>query len=225
MEASLQHTSMQHIGNHGIRLVRFLSDMSLADVEFSQHNFSERVGRLIDIGDSMRLSALHDSIKVIKVDPNPKSSINASESLKKEVLRVRQLLMKSIAKSFTEPEGAHRIKLPIFNNGMSQQQLTTFDPYHHFYLSHQREFELKIKTLQRRVRDRLCDISTELAQLATLDEAVRDSMLQQTRKHLSVIPKLLGKRFDCMWQANQAQTVSHEAERLVEENPEQATAG
>jgi len=180
----------------GTRLLQFLSDMAVSEVPFTQTHFSERLGRLIDIGESMKLSAFHDDLPGIIAQPTTEAKSKDGTSPKKEVLRIRQLLIKSIAESFVAPERGSRIELPTLKADTPLDQLATFEPYQRFYLSHQREFENKLQRLQSRVKSLVSEFSNDLAQLAALDEVIRITLLPHTRKYLTVIPKLLEKRFD-----------------------------
>jgi len=196
----MTEASAQQIDLHGTRLVRFLSELAVSDVEFSHENFSERLGRLIDFGESMRLSALHDKLPGMHFEAGPISC----ESLKEEVLRLRMSLVQSVVRSFASVSGAGRIKLPTLNAATPFDKLATFEPYHRFYAAHQREFETRIQTLQLGIRQKVSGVSKELAQLAALDEAVRDTLSIHSRKQLAVIPQLLGKRFDLLWREYQS---------------------
>lgn len=194
----MTEASLQNIEIPGTRLLRLLSDMAVSEISFTQTHFSERLGRLIDIGESMKLSAFHDQLQEIVVEPDTKTRTSATA--KEEVLRIRLLLVKSIVESFVPSDGSTRIELPTLKAGVPLEQLATFDPYQGFYLAHQREFEYKLQRLQLRVRSMVNSISTDMAQLAALDEVIRNTLLPHTRKCLSVIPKLLGKRFDFLLQ-------------------------
>lgn len=191
---------MQNIDMPGTRLLRYLSDMAVSEVSFTQTHFSERLGRLIDIGESMKLSAFHDRLQGVMVETNTNTKNQASASPKEEVLRIRLLLVKSVVESFVPSDGSARVELPVLKAGIPLEQLATFEPYQRFYLSHQREFEYKLQRLQSRVRGIMSVLSTDMAQLVALDEVIRNTLLPHTRKSLTVIPKLLGKRFDFLLQ-------------------------
>jgi hypothetical protein len=181
--------------------------MAVSESSGLQVNLSERLGQLIDIGGSMRLSALHDDLTRIAVNNKAANS----RVPKEEVLRVRSLLIKSILESFQPGPVAGHLKLPILKPGVALTQLATFEPYRRFYLSHQREFEYKIQRLQFRVRDLLADISNELAQLCLMDDVIRDILVPHTRKYIATIPKLLGKRFETHLQSYLSQAPEAQA--------------
>jgi hypothetical protein len=181
--------------SHGTRLSRLLSELAVTDVQLAHSHFSERLGRLIDFGDSMRLSSVHADLRQLAFEPGPA----AAAALRDEVGEVRLSLVRFVVEGFNLGAGAERVRLPAPSNGLSLEALSTFEPYHRFYAAHQREFEVKIQSLQRRVRDGVTGVSAELARLAKLDEAVRDMLSMQVRKYLAVIPVLLGKRFEFLY--------------------------
>ncbi len=182
---------------HATRLVRLLSDLAGSEVAFAQGNFAERLGGLVDFGDSMRLSALHDKLGKLQVEPGP-ISVGA---LQAALAQVRLGLVRSVVESFVAGAGSGRVKLPALKRDVSLDQLAGFEPYHRFYASHQREFEVRIQTLQLQVRDALAGATSELARLAALDEALRDTLAAHVRKRLACIPPLLGKRFEALREA------------------------
>ena len=148
----------------------------------------------------MRLAALHDRLGGMIVEPGA-ASVDAA---REEFLRVRMSLMRSVVGSFSQAAGPARIKLPSLEAGVPLDKLASFEPYHHFYAAHQREFASRIQALQLSVRDAISALSAELAQLAALDEALRDSLATHTRKNLAHIPKLLARRFDFLLRENQS---------------------
>lgn len=208
---------LRHIDRHGTRLVRVLSDLAVSSVEFSHKNLSEQLGQLIDFGDSMRLSALHDRLRTFHVEPTP----SCSETLREDVLRVRMALVRSVIESFVPAAGSARVKVPTLKSGIPFEQLIEFEPYYRFYAFHQREFESKIQTLQLKIRDAVSGMSVELAQLAVLDEAVRDMLSMHIRKYLAVVPQLLGKRFDCLLQEYRQLQAEAGPEAAVEQPAEE----
>jgi len=174
------------------RLLRLLAELELADVAGSGVNLAERLGRLIDFGDSMRLSAELDRIRRLQADP---AAPEYDGGARQELLQLRLRLLQSVADSFAASARA-RIKLPMPDQGGAPEKLLTFEPYHRFYAAHQREFEARIQSLQLRVRERLSATSSALARLAALDEMLRDTLSLHLRRQLALLPQLLGRRFD-----------------------------
>ena len=192
--------SLQKIDLHGTRLTRYLSGMAVLNKDFLPANLSERLGRLLDIGASMRLAALHDELGGMIFEPGAA----AADTAREEALRVRMSLMRSVVGSFSQAAGPARIKLPSLETGVPLEKLASFEPYHHFYAAHQREFASRIQTLQLGVRDAVGAVSAELAQLAALDEAIRDGLATYAQQNLVHIPQLLARRFDFLLQEHQS---------------------
>ncbi|MFT5446683.1 MAG: hypothetical protein ACI9DC_001853 [Gammaproteobacteria bacterium] len=180
----------------GTRLVRFLADLAVSDVALSHENFTDRLGRVINIKESLRLLAFHDQLSMTPYEP----SSSSCEGLSQEVLRARRTMVQTVVTSFASEVGPARLQLPTLKADTALDELAKFQPYHRFYIAHQREFESKIHSLQRRVRVLVSGLSRELAQLAALDAAVWDILSMHTHNQLAVIPQLLGKRFDFLQQ-------------------------
>ena len=219
----MSEPSPPHLALHGTRLLRLLADLAVTTVPHSQHNLSERLGRLIDFGDSMRLAMLHDKLRSLQVEPDPARGAAVKDTLLRARLALVQTLVDSFAPAAPAPSaGVGRIKLPRIENGIPFAQLITFEPYYRFYAAHQRELEGRIQTLQIQVRDAAAAVSVELAQLAALDEALRDTLAVPIRQGLAVIPQLLGRRFDALRQegAGTAADLSEEARLAIWSRPD-----
>jgi len=210
----MTEAALQQISLNGTRLIRILAQLQVSNLAFSHERFAERLGGVIDFGDSVRLSGLLD-----KIGSMPDETGAASDQdPRADLLHVRMSLARSVAEGFVPDVGMSRLKLPTLKSGVPLEDLTRFEPYHRFYAAHQREFEVKIQSLQLRVRDGVSGVSAEAARLAALDEAVRDTLSMHTRKYLAVIPQLLGKRFDFLQQQHQSR---QEASGESIEQPEQ----
>lgn len=180
------------------RLVRLLTGLGVTQVKTRSGGFAERLGAVIDFGDSMRLAAFHDELRKRDFEPGPGVAVQ----LREELLQERLALVQGVLQSFVPGAGKVRPKLPSFAADAGEDSLPTFEPYHRFYAAHQREFESRIQALQLRVREGAGGQSRELGQLVALDEAMRDICAVQTRKSLALIPKLLGRRFEALLQAH-----------------------
>ena len=185
-------TVPRHFGLHGTRLLRLLADLAVVDGAGPHPNLSEGLGRLIDFGDSLRLSLVLDRLPLIEVEP----AGTGGASIQDPLLRVRRALVEAVLDSFAPAARGTRLALPRLERGVPLEELVTFEPYQRFYAAHQRAMEARIQTLQLQVRQEVAALSVELAQLAALDEAVRDSLAMPTRRSLAVIPRLLGQRFE-----------------------------
>lgn len=203
--------ALPHVSLNGSRLIRFLTELSVSDVEVPHKQFTERLGRLINFSDSIALSEAHGAAFKAEFVPDEvsteistdSSSGVGKEAAKEEFLRVREALVQSIVQSFVPNAGSATVKLPIPKADAPLETLKAFEPYHRFYAAHQREIDFKVQNLQSVVRDIASGSSKELAQLAALDGALGDVLSTHTRKLFAVTPKLLGKRFDSLLQEQQ----------------------
>ncbi len=181
-----------NVSLNGSRLIRFLSELAVSDVEVSHQQFTETLGQLISFSDAITLSAVHSKLPKMVFEPTEVTS----ESVRAEFLRVREVLVKSVIKSFTPNTGPSTISLPVPKADTTLDKALSYEPYQRFYARHQREIDFKVESLQLFVRDGVSGLSLELAQLAELDAALGGVLALHTRRAFAVIPKLLGKRFE-----------------------------
>ncbi len=184
--------SSPNVSLNGSRLIRFLSDLAVSDVEVSHKQFTEKLGQLVSFSDAITLSAVHSKLSKMAFEPTEASS----ESVRAEFLRVREVLVKSIIMSFTFSTRPSTIPLPVPKADTPRDKAMAYEPYQRFYARHQREIDFKVQSLQLYVRDGVSGLSLELAQLVALDTALGDVLAVHTRRLFAVIPKLLSKRFE-----------------------------
>ncbi len=177
----------------GNRLIGVLAELAVLDGNCSERQFTERLGSLVDFGDSMRLAGLLDGLGKQPFESAPASR----ESLREELLRLRLSLVQSVVDSFAGGADT-KIKLPTSDPEVAREKLFGFEPYHRFYAAHQRNAEYKIQSLQLKLRDAVAGVSPELARLVGLDEGLRDLLAAHVRRSLASIPKLLGRRFEIL---------------------------
>ena len=180
-----------NVSLNGSRLIRFLSDLAVSDVEVSHKQFTEKLGQLVSFSDAITLSAVHSKLSKMAFEPTEASS----ESVRAEFLRVREVLVKSIIMSFTLSTRPSTIPLPVPKADATPDKAIPYEPYQRFYARHQREIDFKVESLQLYVRDSVSGLSLELAQLVALDVALGDVLAVHARRLFAVIPKLLSKRF------------------------------
>lgn len=202
-----------HVSLYGSRLVRFLTDLAVSDVELSHKCLAQRIGQLINFSDSVALSSLHGQLPTMAFEP---LSIPA-EAIQKEFLRVRQTLVQSIVNSFVP--GTTRIQFPVAKTN-APDTLITYEPYERFYVTQQREIDHKFQYLQSYVRDAASGLSPRLAQLVALDTALGDTLSAHGRQLFAVIPKLLGKRFEHLLNKQLGQPHQQDDDSRMEEGPD-----
>ena len=177
---------------NGSRLVRFLTELAVTDVEISHSHFAGRLGQLIDLADSITLSNAHSKLPTMAFEP----ATVATAAVTDKFLSIRTTIIRSVISSFDPAAGASRIKLPVPRAESPSDTAAAYEPYLRFYRAHQREFDLRIQRLQLQVREAATGLSPELAQLAALDSVLNDTLTLHTRKFFTAIPRLLGKHFE-----------------------------
>ncbi len=186
-----QHSAQASL--NGSRLVRVLGELAVSDVEVSHKQFAQRLGLLIDLADSVNLAGVHGR----KLADGFKRKTASDDAIKDEFLQVRNSIVASIIASFSnEGGGLRRIKLPQATEQAPDDSAIGFEPYGRFYVAHQREMEAKIQQLRFHVREAVKGATPQLAQLATLDKALADTLAAHSRKCFAVIPRLLSRRYE-----------------------------
>jgi hypothetical protein len=176
------------------RLVRFLGGLGAANPQVSSEQFALRLGELIDLSDSVRLSATHASLG----DTAAAESEESAQTSRGDFLRVRTFMVEAVIRSFSPVTGTGGIKLPKEARPCEPGDQELLAAYLRFYVSHQREMGFKIRNLHTRTREAVAGHSPELAQLCALDAAIGNAISGHTRRYFVVIPKLLGKRFELL---------------------------
>lgn len=184
--------SKPHAPANGSRLTRALADLSVSGAEVSHRHFALRLGQLIDLSDSIRISGVHAG----QSDGSFESDPDSLEAVKVEFLQVRKSIVTSIIESFGENTGVGRVRFPRPTLEAPADGESGYLPYCKFYAAQQRDMEFKIRQLSARVQEAAAGASAELAQLATLDSVLADTLALHSRKAFAGIAGLLGKRFD-----------------------------
>jgi len=174
------------------RLIRFLSEISISEIEVTNKHFAERLGRLIDLSDSVSLSESLRGLPRLRFEPE---SLQISD-IQEAFLSQRSTIVTSIASSFLASPGKIRFKLPRPKVTASLEDATDFSVYQRFYAVHQSEMASKIQKLRIDTRQAVAGVSAELAQLAEIDKALGNCLSVHTRNFFAVIPKLLKVRFN-----------------------------
>jgi len=180
------------------RLVRLLTELSVAKVGPGEQNLAEQLGRLIGVSDSIALSRSLGTLPLNKA----KSVVDSVDEVRNEILRCRREMMRIIVTSFAaNPEGIG-IQAPSVSTGTRASALQTYEPYQRFYSMHQAEMAGSVQQLRVQVRSCVSGFSVELHQLAELDEMLSDSLAGHTAKLFNVTPKLLESRFKQLLEAH-----------------------
>lgn len=173
----------------GSRLVRALSDLSLANVATPRRSFALRMGGLIDLSDSISLSATHLNLSSL---PFEQAGAGA-EAIRRDFLDVRATLIQSVLRSFVPGGNAGRLQLPLVDPPAAGDS-PDIRPYLRFYAAHQRDMEFRVRNLQDRVRIALSGLSPRLAKLVALESALDQTLVNQHRQSFAAVPALLERR-------------------------------
>ena len=173
------------------RLVRFLADFEVSDVAVSHKNFTARLGGLIGLSASIKLSTVLEKLPVRVFEPR----VVSGEVVKEEFLREQKEIVQYLIESFVSSGAARRIKLPVPKAGAQREELMDYEPYQRFYAIRQREMSSRVQRLRVNIRESVSGLSPELAQLSVLDAALDEMFSQHSQKSFSAIPRLLEKRF------------------------------
>lgn len=180
-----------HVSWNGSRLVRFLGDLSVADAAPSHQNLTERLGKLIDLADSINLSTVHANLPAMAFEPGAMSGRAVTD----EFLRIRETIIRSVISSFAPGSNFTRVRLPEPGMDAPPDEATAFEPYLKFYRAQQRNIDAEIRRLQLQVRESASGLNPDLARLCALDAVFEDTLAAYTRKCLAVVPRLLETRF------------------------------
>jgi hypothetical protein len=182
-------------------------------VQVSHKHFTERLGQLIDLSDSVALSAAHDKLGLMRRDAGPAASpAVSSEAVIAEFIRVRTAAVQFIVSTFTPGEGVSWLSLPIITSETPELERASYERYQLFYVNHQREIIFKLNKLRVDTRSAVSTHSARLEQLVALDTALEATLNVHTQKLFAGVPRLLGKRFDALYQQHQQAVAEHETD-------------
>ena len=185
------------------KLIRFLTDLSTVDAPEPKQAFAERLGEWLDFSDAITLHAAHNaSVANSSAAHSGKPSV-AKNSVAEEFAGTRTAMVNSIIKSCSPDGDEARIKLPTPKPGTAIETAAAYEPYHRFYLAHQGEMELGVRSLRSNARQALSRVSTTLGRLAALDAALDKILGARERQLLSTVPLLLENRFEQLLKAHQ----------------------
>ena len=171
------------------RLVRFLTDLSVSDTQVSHRQFTERLGQLIDFSDSITLSEAH--ARALEVENEDAEEFRAG--ITAEFLRARSTIVQAAMRSFFPGSGPSRLKWPTAG-ALPADPTEAVAPCLKFYQQQQGDIDSKIRGLHLRTRAAIAPLSVNLARICAIDEALSDALASHSRRYLSAISSLLGRR-------------------------------
>ncbi len=183
-------------------LVRALAGLAVADVPESKQSFGDRLGQWLDFPDALELfSALNAGTAGAPGARSAAPSLPAAAA-RQAFARVRGALAASITTDGVFDPGTARVILPTPAPQASVESAADFDPYHRYYLAHQRDMNAAIGPLRATLRAALSGHAPRLERLAALDAVLDQALAARERKLLATVPVLLGKRFEHLFKAH-----------------------
>lgn len=171
--------------------------MALVEDDWPHRDFADRLGLMLNFGDSIILSDAHK----VKPEKGFLRNTDSAEDLKQEVLRTKNTLVQRVVQSCTPGSENPRIRWPT----VEPVGDLSYDPFYRFYLAHQREQDLALRVLRAGARDALSGCSPGLKKLSVLDQALDDTLWDHTRRFFALIPRLLERRFALLQKQQQPQ--------------------
>lgn len=180
---------------HVSRLIQLLQRLHLSQSPVSAYNVAEKLGGLIDLTLSVSLANTLGGLQRVSGgsgnEPPP-------TSLRQKLLSAREHWVADVVANCDLENSAEAMPAPRLKPGFEKDIQEAAQPFARFYALQQSEMEHHISGLQRQVRDVLNNTSSELAQLATLDQALFEIMAKQTRSAFGALPAMVIKHF--AWQ-------------------------
>ena len=171
--------------------MRFLAELLDADGHVSHQHFIERLGKSFDLGDSIKISAVHEQ----RFESAETESATRIAEIKDEFGRVRAAIVSSAVQSFQPDASGTRTRFPEAHTGKTLEDIMAVEPYLAFYTAQQRNVDFRIRDLHALTRDAIADLSPQLAQLAALDTVLAGPLSVPARRSFARVPRLLGRRF------------------------------
>ncbi|CAA0079491.1 Uncharacterised protein [BD1-7 clade bacterium] len=192
----------------GSRLVRVLSDLTLADTPVSHKNFALRLGEFIDLSDAFALSDQLRSLPRLRFKAAETADL---ETLKNTFMAAQSNAIDAIMASFVpmeaSPGSGRPMPLPRLSDERFAQPQQLQEAYHRFYTLHQSDMEGHVLRIRHQIKEAAQQHSEAMMQLNTLDNAVSDALLPHQRKLLTIIPRLMNMRFQQLLTQHQQQHI------------------
>jgi Protein of unknown function (DUF3348) len=187
------------ISPNGSRLVRFLTELEVSDVPVSHKYFTQRLGELFDLNDSITLSDMHSQLARLSFE-EPTGNVR---EIKTDFLVARTGIIEAAINSFIVGKQSSRLSFPLHADEPPEDIKGASDACVRFYSAQQREVDYRIRELQQWVRDAVSGLSLKLARLAQLDATLHETLAPRARRYFSSVSGLLGKRATLLLQTYQ----------------------
>ena len=182
-------------------LVRFLTENALLAPARQAEDVGRKLGDWLDFRQAI---ALHGVLPPETASATPPTCLPAPvqrmvliapEALAKHVDKVRAQLAESITQGAPAGSGLARIDMPAPVLDEPVEIKTVFEPYRRFVAAHQRQMESTLRSLRAQLRLQLSQRGGAGQQLAALDTAYENILVDREAALLAKTTKLLEKRF------------------------------
>jgi len=182
-------------------LVRFLTENALLAPARQAEDVGQRLGDWLDFRQAIALHGVlpPDTARAAQAAPLPahvqRMALIAPEALAKHVDKVRAQLAESITQGAPAGSGLARIDMPAPVLDEPVEIKTAFEPYRRFVAAHQRQMESTLRSLRALLRLQLSQRGGAGQQLAALDTAYENILVDREAALLAKTTKLLEKLF------------------------------
>jgi hypothetical protein len=153
--------------------------------------FAEKLGLWVDYTDAIALYAVHNAKTIEVGELHEAEQVDIAD----DFAHIRASLEQQIARTTAPKRGQSGVELPQPQADMPPDLSSAYEPYHRYYLAHQRDMDLSVPPLRSRVRERLATMSPALQQLAALDGTFENILSAREAMLLAKLPQILKKRF------------------------------
>ena len=182
-------------------LVRFLTENALLAPARQAEDVGRKLGDWLDFRQAIALHGVlpPETARAEQAAPLPahvqRMALIAPEALVKHVDKVRAQLAESITQGAPAGSGLARIDMPAPVLDEPVEIKTAFEPYRRFVAAHQRQMESTLRSLRAQLRLQLSQRGGAGQQLAALDTAYENILVDREAALLAKTTKLLEKRF------------------------------
>lgn len=190
--------AVPHLSLNGSRLIRLLSEWTVADNKYSFEGFGARFGQLFALKDSLKLAEMHGELKSVDFDHRDIDK----QDIQEHFLSARKEIVAAISSRFVaqSEQTRARVQFPSLRDNATKEQLSVFEVYQGFYINLQRQIDRDVQHLQSYMRDVAAGYSLRLAQLVEMDTTLAKSLANKSREMFALIPQLLARRFEYLLQ-------------------------
>jgi hypothetical protein len=187
--------------------MRVLAELVLLDTAAPGGAFAEKLGLWVSFTDAIALCAAHSASPVSQPAAErqaaEKSQADTALEVAQDFFRTRVTLEQALGPAGAPRGSRNRIALPAPDLALPIDARNAFEPYRRYYQAQQREMELNVDSLRKRVREALAQASPGLQQLAALDGALDTILCARESRLLATLPALMERRFGHLLQAHQ----------------------